>query len=135
MADGYSAAVWIAAHTAALATMLDDSSGEPTLKLYDDSVSPVQLAEFVIDDTTSAVSGTTGDITIEIATQEDAALDSGTASYLDLCDGADVVHYRMSCQQGTVAVSGKCVMNSLDIVAGAPVDILSYTIPAGAVFS
>lgn len=135
MADGYSVDAWVAAHTALLGVMLDDTGGEPTLKLYDDSVSPVQLAEFVIDDVTSAVSGVTGDITIEIATQEDAALASGTASYIDFCDGADAVHYRMSCQQGTVAVAGKCVMNSLDIVSGAPVDILSCSIPAGDVFS
>jgi hypothetical protein len=113
--------------------MLDDSTSEPKLKLYDSG--PVKLAEFVIDDTGSSVAAGTGDITIAIATQEDAALASGTAAYLDFCDGDDTVHYRLSCQQGTVAVAGKCVMNSLAIVAGAPVDILSVSIPAGAVFS
>lgn len=133
MADGYSVAAWVAAHTALLAEMLDDTTAEPKLKLYDSG--PVKLAEFVIDDAGSSVAAGTGDITILIATQEDAALASGTAAYLDFCDGDGTVHYRLSCQQGTVAVAGKCVMNSLAIVAGAPVDILSVTIPAGAVFS
>lgn len=133
MADGYSVAAWVAAHTALLAEMLDDTSAEPKLKLYDGD--DVQLAEFVIDDAGSSVNGATGDITILIATQEDAALASGTASYLDFCDGDDTVHYRLSCQQGTEAVAGKCVMNSLSIISGAPVDILSCTIPAGAVYS
>lgn len=133
MADGYSVAAWVAAHTALLAEMLDDTTSEPKLKLYDSG--PVKLAEFVIDDAGSSVAAGTGDITILIATQEDAALASGTAAYLDFCDGDGTVHYRLSCQQGTVAVAGKCVMNSLAIVAGAPVDILSVTIPAGAVFS
>ena len=133
MADGYSVACWVAAHTAVLAEMLDDTTSEPKLKLYDSG--PVKLAEFVIDDTGSPDNGSTGDITIAIATQEDAALASGTAAYLDFCDGGGTVHYRLSCEQGTVAVAGKCVMNSLSIVAGAPVDILSVSIPAGAVFS
>lgn len=131
MADGYSPAAWIAAHTALL-TLIEDGASDSKIKLYDGS--DVLLGEFVIDDATSDVSGTTGDITIEIATQEDAAIASGTASYITICDGDGAVVYKMSCQQGTEAVAGKCVMNSLTIIAGAPVDILSCTIPAGDVF-
>lgn len=132
MADGYSAAAWIAAHTALL-TLIEDGASDSKIKLYDGS--DVLLGEFVIDDATSDVSGTTGDITIAISTQEDAAIAGGTASYLDICDGDGAVVYRMSCQQGTEAVSGKCVMNSLTIVQGAPVDIISATIPAGTTYS
>ena len=131
MADGYSPAAWIAAHTALL-TLIEDGASDSKIKLYDGS--NVLLGEFVIDDATSDVSGVTGDITIEIATQEDAAIASGTASYITICDGDGDVVYKMSCQQGTEAVAGKCVMNSLTIIAGAPVDILSCTIPAGDVF-
>lgn len=132
MADGYSAAAWIAAHTALL-TLIEDGASDSKIKLYDGS--DVLLGEFVIDDATSDVSGVTGDITIEIATQEDAAIAGGTASYITICDGDGDVVYKMSCQQGTEAVAGKCVMNSLTIISGAPVDILSCTIPAGDVFS
>ena len=132
MADGYSAAAWIAAHTALL-TLIEDGASDSKIKLYDGS--DVLLGEFVIDDATSDVSGTTGDITIAISTQEDAAIAGGTASYLDICDGDGAVVYRMSCQQGTEAVSGKCVMNSLTIIQGAPVDIISATIPAGTTYS
>ena len=131
MADGYSPAAWIAAHTALL-TLIEDGASDSKIKLYDGS--NVLLGEFVIDDATSDVSGVTGDITIEIATQEDAAIAGGTASYITICDGDGDVVYKMSCQQGTEAVAGKCVMNSLTIIAGAPVDILSCTIPAGDVF-
>ena len=132
MADGYSAAAWIAAHTALL-TLIEDGASDSKIKLYDGS--DVLLGEFVIDDATSDVSGTTGDITIEIATQEDAAIAGGTASYITICDGDGDVVYKMSCQQGTEAVAGKCVMNSLTIIQGAPIDILSCTIPAGAIYS
>lgn len=132
MADGYSAAAWIAAHTALL-TLIEDGAGDSKIKLYDGD--DVLLGEFVIDDATSGVSGVTGDITIEIATQEDAAIAGGTASYITICDGDGDVVYKMSCQQGTEAVAGKCVMNSLTIIQGAPIDILSCEIPAGATYS
>ena len=67
--------------------------------------------------------------------QEDAALASGVASYIDFVDGDDTIHYRMSCQQGTSPVAGKCVMNSLSIFVGAPITIMSCSIPSGANFS
>ena len=134
MADGYSAAAWVAAHTALL-TLIEAGGGDSKIKLYDNGSPAVLLGEFVIDDATSDVSGTTGDITIEISTQEDAALAGGTASYITICDGDGDVVYKMSCQQGTEAVAGKCVMNSLTIIQGAPIDILSCEIPAGAVYS
>lgn len=132
MADGYSAAAWIAAHTALL-TLIEDGASDSKIKIYDGS--DVLLGEFVIDDATSDVSGTTGDITIAISTQEDAAIAGGTASYITICDGDGDVVYKMSCQQGTEAVAGKCVMNSLTITQGAPIDILSCEIPAGATYS
>ena len=132
MADGYSPAAWIAAHTALL-NLIEDGASDSKIKLYDGD--DVLLGEFVIDDATSDVSGTTGDITISISTQEDAALAGGTASYITICDGDGDVVYKMSCQQGTEAVAGKCVMNSLTIIQGAPIDILSCEIPAGAVYS
>lgn len=135
MADGYSAAAWIAAHTALFNEMLDDTTSEPKIYLYDNSPIPVKLGVFVIDDTTSSVSGGDGDITINILTQEDAALASGVASYIDFVDGDDTIHYRMSCQQGTSPVAGKCVMNSLSIFVGAPITIISCVIPSGAIYS
>lgn len=134
MADGYSSAAWVAAHTAILAA-LEGGSGDPKIKLYDNSGSPVLLGEFVIDEAGSTVNGTTGDITVAIATQEDSALASGTASYVTLCDGDGAVVYKMSCQAGTQAVAGKCVMTTLSIIQGVEITILSCTIPAGAVFS
>lgn len=132
MADGYSAAAWVAAHTALLG-LIEGGAGDSKIKLYDGS--DVLLGEFVIDDATSDVSGTTGDITIAISTQEDAAIASGTASYITICDGDGAVVYKMSCQQGIGAVAGKCVMTSLTIIEGAPLDILSCTVSAGAVYS
>lgn len=128
MAHAYSAALWIAAHGAAL-TLIEGGASDPTIKIRDSS--DVLLATAVIDETGSTCSGTTGDITFAILTQEDAAPASGTASYAEICDGDGVVHATMDCVQGSSPVAGNCVMNTLTIVSGAPVDILSATIPAG----
>lgn len=130
MAYAYSAALWIEAHTAVLTEILE-GAGDPKIEIYDDSTPAVKLAEFIIDDAASAVSGTTGDLTIEIATQEDSALASGTASYAVIKDADGTVHANLDCQQGTSPVSGACVMNTLSIISGAPVDMLSVVIEAG----
>lgn len=134
MADGYSSAAWVAAHNGLLA-LIEGGSSDPTIKLYDNSQSPVQLAEFVIDETDSVVNQSTGNIALDILTQEDAALATGTASYITICDGNGDVVYKMSCQQGTEAVPGKCVMPTLSIVQGSPINITSCSIPAGTTYS
>ena len=133
MADGYSQAGWVAAHTAILG-LFDDTEDPVKIKLYDNSESPVQLGEFVIDYGSCTV-GSNGAITIAILTQEDAALAGGTASYITLCDSSGTVVYKMSCQQGTAAVSGKCVMTTLSIIQGTPLEIISCTIPPGPTYS
>ncbi len=128
MAHAYSADLWIAAHGAALA-VIEGGASDPTIKIRDSG--DVLLATAVLDETGSTCSGTTGDITFAILTQEDAAPASGTASYAEICDGDGAVHATMDCVQGSSPVAGACVMNTLAIVSGAPVDILSATIPAG----
>lgn len=128
MAYAYSAALWIAAQGAAL-TLIKGGASDPTIKIRDSG--DVLLATAVIDETGSTCSGTTGDITFAIATQEASADASGTAAYAQICDGDGTVHAEMDCAQGTSPVAGACVMNTLTIVSGAPVDILSATIPAG----
>ena len=129
MAHAYSAALWVAAHTAALAVIVGGAS-TPKLRIRD--ASDVLLAEIILDDATSAVNGTSGDITLEVDTQEDAAPASGTASYCEILDGDGDVHLTLDCQAGSTPVSGACVLNTLSIVEDAPVNVLSIVIEAGA---
>ena len=128
MAYAYSADLWIAAHTAVLG-VINGGASDPTVKIRD--ADDVLLATIVLDEATSAVSGTTGDLTLEILTQEDSAPASGTASYAEICDGDGAVHATLDCQAGTSPVPGYIVINTLSIVSGAPVEMLSATIPAG----
>ena len=128
MAYAYSSALWIAAQGAAL-TLIKGGASDPTIKIRDSG--DVLLATAVIDETGSTCSGTTGDISFAILTQEASADASGTAAYAEICDGDGTVHATMDCAQGSSPVAGACVMNTLSIVMGAPVDVLSATIPAG----
>ena len=130
MATAYSLDAWIAGYTALLGE-INDGAGAPTVSIFDDE--DTLLAEATINDATSAVSETTGDLTLEILAQEDAAPASGTASYAQIRKGDATPVIQVPCQAGTVAVSGYCVLNTLSIVAGAPVEVLSVSIPAGTI--
>ena len=46
----------------------------------------------------------------------------------EFCDSAGLVHLSLPAQAGSAAVSGKIVINSLSIVAGGPVEVLSATV-------
>ena len=133
MAYAYSTALWTAAHTAALAKILA-GAGTPKIRIRDSG--DVLLAEAIID--TNAANSkveTSGAITLAIATQEDAAPATGTASYAQILDADGTVHAEMDCQQGSSPVSGYCVMNTLSVVQGAPVEVLSVSIAVGSVIA
>ena len=130
MATAYSLALMTAGYTAAL-NVITGGSGASTVSIFD--ADDVLLAEATIDDSASAVSETTGDITIAILAQEDAAPESGTASYAQIIDGDGDPHVQVDCQAGTTPIAGYCVLNTLSIVAGAPVEVLSVSIPAGTI--
>ena len=132
MATAYSLDAWIAGYTALL-TEINDGTGSPTVSIFD--ADDVLLAEATLNDSTSAVSGTTGDLTLEILAQEDSAPATGTASYAQIRKGDATPVIQVPCQAGTTPAAGFCVLNTLSIVSGAPVEVLSVSIPAGTVLS
>jgi len=121
----YSAAAKVAANTA-FKTLLDAESGPGSIAIRDNS--DVLLAEIALTDPCGSVNGTTGQLTLTPDGREESAPAGGTAAYAEIRDAADAVHLAMPCQAGTVAVSGKCVINSLAITAGAPVEVVSAVI-------
>lgn len=122
----YSVAALVAAHTA-LRDLLDSHETLPgTIKVRD--AADVLLCTVVLADPCGTVNGTTGQLTLSIAARDESADAGGVAAYGDICDGSGAVHLAMPCQAGTAAVSGKLVLNTLTIVAGGPVEMLSATI-------
>ena len=79
-------------------------------------------------DPCGTVNGTTGQITIAMDGRDESADASGTAAYGEFCDSDGLVHLSLPAQEGSSAVSGFLVLNTLSIVAGGPVEVLSATI-------
>lgn len=127
MATAYSLAAYIGAQTDFL-NRLKAGAGASTIKIL--SSADVVLAECVIDEAASAVSGTTGVLTIAIAAQEDSAI-GGTAAKAHFCDGDGVAHAELPCAAGTVAVPDTCVVNTLSVITGQTFAIISASFGVG----
>ncbi|MDX9896531.1 MAG: hypothetical protein RBS34_13875 [Desulfofustis sp.] len=121
----YSAAALVAAHTA-FRDLLDTGAGNATIKIRD--ASDVLLATITLADPCGSVNGTTGQLTFTVYAREDSAPAGGTAAYGEFCDVAGAVHLSLPAQEGSVAVSGYLVMNTLTVVAAAPVEVSSAVI-------
>lgn len=115
----------IAAHTA-LVTVLSGGASTPKMTIHDSS--DVLLATITLSDPVGTVNGSTGVLTITQAVRENSAPANGVASYASLRDGDNFVHRSVPCQQGTSPVAGYCVLNSLSIIAGSPVELVSLTV-------
>ena len=121
----YSAAALVAAHTA-FRDLVDAGTAAGSIKIRDSA--DVLLAQIPLSDPCGSVNGTTGQLTLSIAGPDASADASGTAAYGEICDSAGLVHLALPTQQGTAAVSGKLVLNTLSIVAGGPVEVLAATV-------
>jgi hypothetical protein len=120
----YSAAAKIAAHNALLA-LIDTGAGNGTIKIR--TSADALLATINLTDPAGTVNGTTGVLTLTAASTPNASA-TGTAAYADICDVAGAVVLALPASAGSSAVSGDIVINTLSIVSGTPVEILSATI-------
>lgn len=115
----------IAANTALLAD-IDTGSGAARVTLHD--AADVKLAEIPLTDPAGSVNATTGLLTLTPSGRDESADASGTAFYASIRDGNGAVVRSLPCQAGSFAVPGACVLNTLAIVAGGPVELLSITV-------
>lgn len=121
----YSAAALVAA-TTAFRDLVDAGSSAGFVRVRD--AADVLLAQVPLADPCGNINGTTGQLTLSIAGADSSADAGGTASYVEICSSAGTVHLSLPAQSGTSPVSGKAVFNTLAIVAGSPVDVLSAVI-------
>ena len=120
----YSAAALIAAHTSF--KDLIDIGTAGSIKIRD--AADVLLAQIPLSDPCGTVNGSTGQLAFSMSGPDTSADASGTAVYGEFCDSAGLVHLSLPAQAGAVAVDGKIVLNTLSIVAGGPVAVLTATI-------
>lgn len=121
----YSAAALVAAHTA-LRDLVDAGTASGSIKIR--AAADVLLATIPLSDPCGTVNGTTGQLTFSIAGRDESADATGTAAYAEICDSDGVAHLSLPAQQGSAAVSGKVVLNTLSIVAAGPVEMLSLVV-------
>ena len=121
----YSAAALVAAHTS-FRDLIDSGSGPGSIKIRDSA--DVLLAEIPLTYPCGTVNGTTGQLTITPSGRDESADASGTAAYGEFCNSDGTVYLSLPAQAGTAAVSGYIVINTLTIVAGGPVEVLSAVI-------
>lgn len=107
--------------------LIDAGSAAGRLKIRDSA--DVLLADIPLADPCGTVSSGTGVLTFDVTAAEDTSADAtGTAAYCEFTDSDGVVHLSLPTQAGTAAVSGKLVLNTLSIVSGGPVTLVSATI-------
>lgn len=121
----YSAASLVAAHTS-FRDLIDSGVSAGFIRIRD--AADVLLAQVPLVDPCGTVNGTTGQLTFSIAGPDSSADASGTAAYGEICDSTGAVHLALPAQQGTAAVSGKIVLNTLSVIIGGTVSVISATI-------
>lgn len=121
----YDAGAKIAAHTA-FRDLIDTGSGAGSVVIRD--ASDVLLAEIALTDPCGTVNGTTGQLTLTPDGREESAPAGGVAAYAEIRSVDDTPRLSLPCQAGTSAVSGKCVMSTLTVTLGEPVEIVSIVI-------
>lgn len=121
----YSAAALVAAHTS-FRDLVDSGAGAGSIKIR--SAADVLLAQVPLVDPCGSVNGTTGQLTLAIAGPDTSADATGTAAYAEVCTSTGTVCLALPAQAGAVAVAGYIVLNTLSIVAGGAVEVLSATV-------
>lgn len=121
--NAWSPAAVIAAHTA-LRDRLDAGVGAARITIHD--AADAVLGTIVLEEPCGAVDAAGVLTFIQAVREEDAA--AGTASYGTLRDGDGVAHRSLPCEAGTEPLAGKIVLNTLTIVAGSPIELVSATV-------
>lgn len=124
----YSAAALVAAHTS-FRDLLDNHATLPgAIKIR--TAGDVLLGTATLADPSGTVNGSTGQLSLDVdpVLRDESADAGGDIAYVEICDGAGVVHLALPAQAGTAPVSGKAVFNTLTVVAGGPIEITSVTI-------
>lgn len=75
-----------------------------------------------------AGAATGGVLTVDIGARDEAATASGTAANALVYTATGTLIGTFTCQQGTSPVANVCVLTTLSIVGGAPVEISSFTV-------
>lgn len=120
----FAATAYVAAHQGLL-DRINTGAGDSELVILD--ASDTELAAVTLDLATSAVNGTTGQLVFAWTGSPTGAA-SGVAAYGEIRDKDGAAQISLPAVAGSVAVSGKLVINTLTIIAGQPVNLVALTV-------
>ncbi len=120
----YSTAAYIAAHQALL-DLIDGQVQAGFIRYL--SASDIVIAISRLTDPGGTVDGGTGALSLTVAQSFTATAD-GAIAYAQITDGALNPVLELPAVQGSVPVSGRVVVSSLNVTAGATVDLVSAVI-------
>lgn len=115
----------VAAHNALL-PLIVAGTGVPRITIHNSS--DTLLAECPLIDTAGSVNQTSGLLTLTPDGREESAPAGGTPSYASIRDASGNELRSIPCKQGTTADPGWCVLSSMTIIQGEPVEIVSASI-------
>lgn len=121
----YSVAALVAAHTA-FRDLIDGGAGAGFIRIR--SAADVLLAQIPLSDPCGTINGATGQLVFSIAGRDESADANGDAAYGEFCDSTGAVHLALPAQQGSAPINGKLVLNTLTVISGAPVEVISATV-------
>ena len=125
MSVSFHADLLVAAHTAVLGE-IDGAGATAYVEIRD--VSDVLLSTLPLDFPAGTVDAGTGQLTCVFGLPDLEAAATGTADHADICDAAAKILITLSCEAGVTPVADACVLTTLSIVQGAPVEGVSLTI-------
>jgi len=125
MSYQYSPEALIAAHEA-FRDLLDAATDPASIRIVDED--DILLAEIPLERPSGTVDPVTGQLALHTDGREESAPESGYAHECQVCDGDGVAHLTMPCVEGVAAVPGAAVLNTLNIIEGAPVEAILPTI-------
>lgn len=126
MSYEYSVDALVAAHTA-FRDLVDAEAGTASVTIHDGD--GVELVSIPLADPSGTVDAGTGQLSFDDDGNGPYSADeTGDASTAKLRDGDGAVKLTLSCIQGTQAVSGYCVLNSLSIEQGVDLGFVALTI-------
>ena len=121
----YAAVSLVAAHTS-FRDLIDSGAGAGYIAMRNSA--DLLLAQVPLVDPCGTINGTTGRLALAIAGPDTSANASGTVAYAEFCNSTGTVYLSLPAQVGASAVSGYIVLNTLTVVAGSPVEVLSATV-------
>jgi len=121
----YSVAALVAAHTS-FKDLIDAGLSGGSIKIRDSA--DVLLSQVPLSYPCGTVDGLTGRLTFAVSGPDTAADAGGSAAYGEFCDSDGLVHLSLPAVQGSAAISGKLVLNTLTIIMGEPVSVAVATV-------